>query len=134
VVAAFALGVGLLVGCSDVGEPTVSPSALQEDIPYGVAGAVYDDEDLTVANPVPGVYCVVWCHDCETYVFSADTSDINGSYYCTAPPYEAAAHDGHMMTVYGIVNNEVVYASYMFQYSMTSLSMFNVNLYPVVDG
>jgi hypothetical protein len=128
-VAAFALGVGLLVGCSDVGETATPVVTTDRDPAYGVGGTVYDNEDETVANPVPNCACSVYCWDCETFVFNPDTSDLNGIYWCDATPSEASAHDGHEMAVYGTTNGmTITHESPRFEF--TAPNEWGINLHP----
>ncbi|MGD8719016.1 MAG: hypothetical protein PVH29_09365 [Candidatus Zixiibacteriota bacterium] len=128
-VAAFAVGVGLLVGCSEVGEPTTPLATTDTDEDYGVFGTVYDNEDESVANPVPNCDCSVYCWDCQTFVFGSDTSNQYGGYECRTTPSVASAHDTHEMTVYGSTNGmTITHESYMFEFSAPK--DLDVNLYP----
>ncbi|MGD8719020.1 MAG: hypothetical protein PVH29_09385 [Candidatus Zixiibacteriota bacterium] len=126
-VAAFAVGVGLLAGCSEVGEPTTSSGDSGLDTWYGVTGFVYTTDPGGGFTPVEGVYCCVYCWDCASYVFGSDTSNKYGQYWCQGTYAEAIAHDGHTMTVYGIVDNVVAYESAQFEFEYPSVT---VNLYP----
>ncbi len=122
------LVIAALAGCSKDDGVLITSGGLDEDIPGGVYGTVYDHEDETIANPVEGVLCEVYCFDCEQYIFDSGISDISGYYMCYGTPSEVNIHDGHEYEVRGFVNSQPEYISP--GYTFTAPRDDYINLHP----
>lgn len=93
---------------------------------YYVEGYVFNGWPPPPPLPVPGVTCLVYCYNCEEFIFGAGFSNKYGKYCCVAD--DPWAHNLHLIQVFGYQSGQYTHCSSVYTYWVPFWEI--VNLYP----